>query len=42
MKVLIEVKHSFEELLSPVFLVPKKGSEYRMILNLKDFNENID
>ena len=42
MKVLIEVKHSSEEFLSPIFLVPKKGGEYRMILNLKDFNENID
>ena len=42
MKVLIEVKHSSEEFLSPIFLVSRKGGEYRMILNLKDFNENID
>lgn len=42
MKVLIEVEHSSEEFLSPIFLVPKKGGEYRMTLNLKEFNENID
>ncbi|MEW8548334.1 MAG: reverse transcriptase domain-containing protein [Candidatus Thiodiazotropha sp.] len=42
MKVLIEVEHCPEEFLSPIFVVPKKDGEYRMILNLKNFNENID
>lgn len=42
MKVLIEVEHCSEEFLSPIFVVPKKDGEYRMILNLKNFNENID
>ena len=42
MKVLIEVDHCSDEYLSPIFVVPKKDGEYRMILNLKQFNENID
>ena len=42
MKVLEEVEHCSEEFLSQIFVVPKKDGEYRMILNLKNFNENID
>ena len=42
MKVLIEVEHNSHEYLSPIFVVPKKDGEYRMILNLKTFNKNID
>ena len=42
MKVLIEVEHHSDEYLSTIFVVPKKDGEYRMILNLKTFNENID
>ena len=41
-KVLIEVEHNSDEYLSPIFVVPKKDGEYRMILNLKTFNKNID
>ena len=42
MEVLIEVKHCSDDFLSPIFVVPKKNDEYRMILNLKNFNENIE
>ena len=42
MEVLIEVEHCSDEFLSPIFVVPKKNDEYRMILNLKNFNENIE
>ena len=37
--VLIEVKNDEEQFLSPIFLRPKPNGEYRMILNLKKFNE---
>ena len=42
MEVLIEVEHCSDEFLSPIFVVPKKNDEYGMILNLKNFNENIE
>ena len=42
MKVLTEVEHCPQEFLSPIFVVPKKDGEYRIILNLKIFNENVD
>ena len=41
LKVLEEVEHTKGEYLSPIFIVPKKDGEYRMILNLKELNENI-
>ena len=41
MKVIEEVESSFDQYLSPIFTVPKKDGEYRMILNLKDLNMNI-
>ena len=41
LKVLEEVEHTEGEYLSPIFIVPKKDGEYRMILNLKELNENI-
>ena len=41
MGVLKEVEHHPDEFLSPIFLVPKKDGEYRMILNLKNLNESI-
>ena len=37
--VLIVVKNSEEQFLSPIFLRPKPNGEYRMIMNLKKFNE---
>ena len=39
--VLEEVEHTKGEYLAPIFIVPKKDGEYRMILNLKELNENI-
>ena len=30
-----------DQVISPIFLVPKPDGTYRMILNLKKFNENI-
>lgn len=41
MKVIEEVEHTPGEYISPIFIVPKKNGEYRMILNLKELNENI-
>ncbi|MEW8548535.1 MAG: reverse transcriptase domain-containing protein [Candidatus Thiodiazotropha sp.] len=41
MKVIKEVEHHPNEFISPIFLVPKKNGEYRMILNLKELNTNI-
>ena len=41
MGVLKEVEHHPDEFLSPIFLVPKKDGEYRMILHLKNLNESI-
>ena len=35
MNVITEVDHSEGEVISPIFIVPKKDGEYRMILNLK-------
>ena len=41
MKVIKEVEHHPNEFISPIFLVPKKNGEYRLILNLKELNTNI-
>ena len=42
MLVIEEVEHSDVHYLSPIFTVPKKDGEYRMILNLKDLNLDIE
>ena len=42
MKVISEVDHHPNEFISPVFIVPKKDGEYRMILNLKELNQYIE
>ena len=42
MGVIEEVGHSDVQYLSPIFTVPKKDGEYRMILNLKDLNLDIE
>ena len=36
--VIKEVEHHPEEFISPIFVIPKKDGEYRMILNLKELN----
>ena len=41
MGVIKEVQHDKNEYISPIFMVPKKNGEYRMILNLKELNKNI-
>ena len=41
MKVIKEVKHDLNEFISPIFVIPKKDGDYRMILNLKELNEFI-
>ena len=42
MKVISEVDHHPNEFISPVFIVPKKDGEYRMISNLKELNQYIE
>ena len=42
MGVIIKVNHQPDEFLSPIFIIPKKDGEYRMILNLKQLNQNIE
>ena len=39
--VIKEVEHHPEEFISPIFVIPKKDGEYRMILNLKELNKSI-
>lgn len=39
MKVIKEVKHEDGEVISPIFTVPKKNNEYRLILNVKALNK---
>ena len=41
MNAIIEVQHDRNEYISPIFTVPKKDGEYRMILNLKNLNQHI-
>jgi hypothetical protein len=38
MKVIIEVKHHTNEYISPIFVIPKRNGEFRMILHLKELN----
>ncbi len=40
--VIEEAKHDEGEFLSTIFLVPKKNGKYRLILNLKKFNEHVE
>lgn len=42
MGVIKEVQHHPKEYISPIFIVPKKNGEYRMILNLKELNQHIE
>ena len=35
-------EHSSNERISPIFVVPKKDGKWRMILNLKDLNQDIE
>ena len=42
MKVIIKVEHEYGEVISPIFTVPKKNGEYRMILNLKELNKSVE
>lgn len=37
-----KASHSDDEYISIVFLRPKKDGKYRVILNLKQLNENIE
>ena len=39
--VIKEVEHHPEEFISPIFVIPKKDGEDRMILNLKELNKSI-
>ena len=41
MNVITEVDHSPGEIISSIFIVPRKDGEYRMILNLKKLNEKV-
>ena len=40
-KVIIETSHETGEFLSPIFSVPKKDNQVRLILNLKSLNEHV-
>lgn len=42
MDVIKKSLHEVGEVISPVFMVPKPDGSYRMILNLKEFNENVE
>ena len=42
MGVIKVVDHHPNEFISPIFVVPKKNGEYRMILNLKELNQFIE
>ena len=42
MEVIEKSIHEEDEVISPVFMIPKADGSYRMILNLKDFNENVE
>ncbi|MES9884831.1 MAG: reverse transcriptase domain-containing protein [Sedimenticola sp.] len=41
LKVIKQVEHEGSEFISPIFTVPRKDGEYRMILNLKELNKYI-
>ena len=42
MEVIEEVEHHPDEYISPIFIIPKRDGEYRMILNLKDLNRHVE
>lgn len=42
MKVIVKSEHEEGEIISPIFLVQKPDGSYRMILNLKEFNESVE
>ena len=42
MKVLEKSEHEAGEVISPIFMVKKSDGSYRMILNLKQFNEAVE
>ena len=39
--VIVMTKRSQEQIISPIFLRPKKDGAYRMVLNLSDLNKHI-
>ena len=39
--VIVQSQHEPDEFISPIFLLPKKDGTYRMILNLKRFNQYV-
>ena len=41
LKVIKHVEHEEGKFISPIFTIPKKDGEYRMILNLKKLNNHI-
>ena len=41
MNVISELQHTAGEIISPIFIVPKKNGEFRMIHNLKKLNEKV-
>ena len=41
MNVISEVQHTAGEIISPIFIVPKKNGDFRMIHNLKKLNEKV-
>ncbi|WAR20627.1 YI31B-like protein [Mya arenaria] len=42
MQVIVEVCHHPNEYISPIFVIPKRSGEYRMILNLKNLNKYVE
>ena len=42
MEVIEEVEHHADEYISPIFIIPKRSGEYRMILNLKNLNKHVE
>ena len=40
--VIKECEHENGEFISPIFVTPKKDGGYRLILNLKDLNEDVE
>ena len=40
--VVVPCSHLSDEYVSPIFVVPKKDNEFRMILNLKNLNQFVE